>query len=90
MNFLSIVPVILALAVGPACAKPTAESTQEAPMTASVDFQTMQLTALDGSPMPASELEGKAVLFVNVASKCGYTKQYEGLQALSHSGHDQF
>ncbi|MCO4747631.1 MAG: glutathione peroxidase [Proteobacteria bacterium] len=57
-------------------------------MTASVDFKTMQLTALDGSPMPASELDGKAVLFVNVASKCGYTKQYEGLQALYEAKKD--
>lgn len=30
----------------------------------------------------AEEYEGKVVLFVNVASKCGYTRQYEGLQQL--------
>ncbi len=40
------------------------------------------LTALDGTKLPADALLGKAVLFVNVASECGYTPQYEGLQKL--------
>lgn len=41
------------------------------------------LTQLDGTPLPAETLRGKAVLVVNVASFCGHTSQYEGLQALS-------
>ncbi len=42
----------------------------------------MSLTGLDGTTLEAAQFEGKAILFVNVASRCGYTSQYEGLQAL--------
>ena len=37
---------------------------------------------LDGRPRPLSEFRGQALLIVNTASKCGFTHQYEGLQAL--------
>lgn len=42
--------------------------------------------ALDGSPLPASRFAGKTLLIVNVASKCGLTLQYAGLQALAQEG----
>lgn len=38
--------------------------------------------ALDGSPLDAASLAGRAVLVVNVASRCGLTPQYEGLERL--------
>ena len=37
---------------------------------------------IDGKVVSLEAYKGKAVLIVNVASKCGYTPQYEGLQAL--------
>ncbi len=40
------------------------------------------LMGIDGRPLDAAELEGNAVLVVNVASRCGLTPQYEGLERL--------
>ncbi len=40
------------------------------------------LSALDGTPLDESALQGRTVLVVNVASRCGLTPQYTGLERL--------
>jgi glutathione peroxidase len=48
-------------------------------MTSVYDFTA---TGIDGTEVPLSRFEGKALLIVNVASRCGFTPQYEGLETL--------
>ena len=48
-------------------------------MTSIYDFSA---ETLDGKPAPLADYKGKVVLIVNTASKCGFTKQYEGLETL--------
>jgi len=40
------------------------------------------MNSIEGQPMPLAKFEGKVMLIVNVASKCGFTPQYEGLEAV--------
>ncbi|MCB1885868.1 MAG: glutathione peroxidase [Geminicoccaceae bacterium] len=59
-----------ALLLGPAAAR------------AGTDGFAYAFTAIEGGPLPLADYRGKAVLVANTASFCGFTPQYEDLQAV--------
>jgi glutathione peroxidase len=66
----------LSLAIVATLALPAAE--RKVPMS----LYDITLNTLEGKPQPLAAYKGKVVLAVNVASECGFTPQYAGLQKL--------
>ena len=62
-------------------AMPAALHAQQ-PGAAKKDIYDFQVTTIDGKKVDLARYKGKVMLIVNVASECGYTDQYKGLQAL--------
>ncbi len=52
---------------------------------ARTSFYDIQINDLKGKAINLSEYKNKHILFVNVASKCGFTPQYESLEKLSNT-----
>ncbi len=50
------------------------------------DFYAIKMDNIDKKPIHLKDFKGKPILFVNVASRCGFTPQYKGLEEL----HDTF
>jgi glutathione peroxidase len=55
-------------------------------MSSIYDFEAQ---TIDGQPAPLGAYRGKVLLIVNTASKCGFTPQYEGLEALYRKYRDR-
>ncbi len=53
-----------------------------AALTAATSFYDLKTSYLDGRPADLGVFRGKVTLVINVASECGYTPQYEGLEQL--------
>ena len=49
----------------------------------------IEVTTIDGRPETLARYRGRTLLIVNVASKCGFTPQYKGLEQLHRSYHDR-
>ncbi|BDC98348.1 glutathione peroxidase [Persicobacter psychrovividus] len=73
--------------------KPAATATTVNPEKAAVvsnsAFYDFKMNDIDGNEIDFSKFKGEKVLIVNVASKCGYTPQYEGLEALNKQHGDK-
>ena len=72
--------------IGP---QPAAASAKHPDPANAMDFYSLKVNSLDGQPVDLSQYRGKVALVVNVASKCGYTPQYEGLEALHREYQDR-
>lgn len=52
-------------------------------------FDNQKINSIDGENMDLSTYKGKTVLFVNIATKCGYTPQLKGLEELYQKNKDK-
>ncbi|HET9066546.1 MAG TPA: glutathione peroxidase [Gemmatimonadales bacterium] len=59
------------------------------PISGSPSLYDFEATTILGAPLPMADFRGQVVLVVNVASSCGFTPQYRGLEAIYRRHRDE-
>jgi glutathione peroxidase len=80
---------VIAMAMGVSCSRPMETTPQlESKWTETTVFD-LDATALGGGALDLAAYRGKVLLIVNVASACGFTPQYKGLQSVYETYADE-
>lgn len=69
-------------AMWPGAGSPPLDASPHRPQLERMPLPDLELTALDGTRRRLADFSGQALLVVNLASRCGFTPQYAGLEAL--------